>query len=52
LIINYGISNALVEQVSDDLNLEPNVSTLEGLNVEAPVDMRIVIGQDFLESGR
>ena len=50
LIINYGVSNALVEQVSNDLNLEPNISTLEGLNVEAPVDMRIVIGQDFLET--
>lgn len=48
LIINYGVPDELVEQVGVDLELDPTLSSLEGLNVSAPVDMRIVVGRDFL----
>lgn len=48
IIINYGVPDALVEQVGTDLALEPNRSSLHGLNVSAPIDVRIVVGRDFL----
>ena len=48
LIINYGVSDELVQRVTTDLELEPNLSSLQGLNVAAPVDVRIVVGRDFL----
>ncbi len=48
LIINYGVPEDLVNQVGVDLDLRPNLSSLEGLDVTAPVDVRIVVGRDFL----
>lgn len=48
IIINYGVPDELVEQVGTDLELEPNRSSLHGLNVSAPIDVRIVVGRDFL----
>jgi hypothetical protein len=48
LIINYGVPDELVEQVGSDLELDPTLSSLQGLNVSAPVDVRIVVGRDFL----
>jgi hypothetical protein len=48
LIINYGVPEAVVERVGVDLELDPNLSSLQGLNVSAPVDVRIVVGRDFL----
>ena len=48
LIINYGVPAEVVEQVGVDLELDPNLSSLQGLNVSAPVDVRIVVGRDFL----
>jgi LCP family protein required for cell wall assembly len=48
IIINYGVPDELVTQVGTDLALEPNLSSLHGLNVSAPVDVRIVVGRDFL----
>ncbi len=48
LIINYGVPENLVELVGDDLELDPNLSRLEGLNISSPVDVRIVVGRDFL----
>ncbi|HXF62465.1 MAG TPA: LCP family protein, partial [Caldilineaceae bacterium] len=48
IIINYGVPDELVKQVGSDLALEPNLSSLHGLNVSAPVDVRIVVGRDFL----
>ena len=49
LIVNYGVPDNLVEQVSGDLSLDPNQTRLAGLDSTAPIDMRIVIGQDFLD---
>lgn len=48
LIINYGVPNEVVEQVGTDLELDPNLSSLQGLNTSAPVDVRIVVGRDYL----
>jgi hypothetical protein len=48
LIINYGIPDELVERLGVDLELEPGLSSLQGLNISAPVDVRIVVGRDYL----
>jgi LCP family protein required for cell wall assembly len=48
IIINYGVPDELVDRVSSDLELDPNLSSLHGLNVTAPVDVRIVVGRDIL----
>jgi LCP family protein required for cell wall assembly len=52
LVINYGVPDDFVTKVSDDLELRPNVSSLEGLDRTAPVDVRIVVGRDFLDSAQ
>ena len=48
LIINYGVPDEVVTKVGADLELDPNLSSLQGLNISAPVDVRIVVGRDFL----
>lgn len=48
IIINYGVPDDLVAKVGTDLELEPSLSSLHGLNASAPVDVRIVVGRDFL----
>ena len=50
LIVNYGVPDNLVEQVSGDLSLDPDLTRLAGLDSTAPIDMRIVIGDDFLDN--
>ncbi|MEZ4611038.1 MAG: LytR C-terminal domain-containing protein [Caldilineaceae bacterium] len=50
LIVNYGVPDAMVNKVSSDLQLQPHISTLSGMNPSVPADMRIVIGKDFLGS--
>ncbi len=48
IVINYGVPQALVEKVSTDLGLQPNLSRLTGMKSTAPVDVRIVVGKDIL----
>jgi polyisoprenyl-teichoic acid--peptidoglycan teichoic acid transferase len=48
IIVNYGVPDELVERVGVDLDLEPTRTSLHGLNVTAPVDVRIVVGRDIL----
>jgi hypothetical protein len=48
IIINYGVPEPLLEKVSADLDLQPNLSSLNGLNSTLPVDVRIVVGEDIL----
>ena len=48
LVVNYGIPVALINQLSADLRLPADASTLSGLNKTTPVDIRIVIGRDLL----
>lgn len=52
LIVNYGVPEGMVAKVSSDLQLQPDVSSLNGLNPSIPVDMRIVVGKDFLNALR
>ncbi len=51
LIINYGVPDAFVQRLSEDLALgyKPNISNLEGLDSTRPIDVRIVVGQDAVE---
>lgn len=48
IVINYGVADNLVKQVSTDLSLAPEQSQLRGLAAATPVDIRIVIGNDIL----
>lgn len=48
IVINYGVPDELVDRVSSDLELESEPTSLHGLNVTAPIDMRIVVGRDIL----
>jgi LCP family protein required for cell wall assembly len=48
IIINYAAPAASVQKISTDLSLEPNLATLNGLNAQAAVDLRIVVGSDLL----
>jgi LCP family protein required for cell wall assembly len=48
IIINYGVPDDLVAKVGTDLELAPSLSSLHGLNSSAAVDVRIVVGRDFL----
>ncbi len=49
LIVNYGVPDKLVDRVSGDLLLDPQLTRLAGLDSAAPIDMRIVVGEDFLD---
>ncbi len=48
IVINYNATDALVQQLSTSLGLEPNVSSLKGIKATTPVDLRIVVGKDLL----
>jgi LCP family protein required for cell wall assembly len=49
LIVNYNADQSLIEQINQDLQLPPDLPTLSGLVVSDTVDMRIIVGQDFLK---
>lgn len=48
IVINYAAPAASVQKISTDLSLEPSQATLDGLNAQAVVDVRIVVGSDLL----
>ena len=48
IVINYDAPDALVQKLSTDLGLEPNLSTLKGLNNAASINLRVVVGNDLL----
>jgi polyisoprenyl-teichoic acid--peptidoglycan teichoic acid transferase len=48
LVINYGASTQVVDEVSAALNLHSNLASLSGMNESTPVDVRIVVGSDIL----
>lgn len=50
LIVNYNADISLIEQINVDLQLPPDLPTLSGLMVSDAVDMRIIVGQDFLKN--
>ena len=48
LVVNYGVPESIIQRVSQDLKLQPALSSLKGLNSTQPVDLRIVVGRDIL----
>ena len=48
IVINYDAPDTLMQKLSTDLGLEPNLSTLKGLNTATSIDLRVVIGNDLL----
>ncbi|MBX2999762.1 MAG: LCP family protein [Caldilineaceae bacterium] len=50
LIVNYNADESLVEQINLDLKLPPDLPTMSGLVISDKVDMRIIVGQDFLKN--
>jgi LCP family protein required for cell wall assembly len=50
LVVNYNADESLVEQINSDLQLPPDLPTLNGLIISDTVDMRIIIGQDFVKN--
>lgn len=49
LLVNYNIDEALVSKINGTLQLPPDLPVLNGLVVSENVDMRIIVGQDFLK---
>jgi polyisoprenyl-teichoic acid--peptidoglycan teichoic acid transferase len=49
LVVNYNADRSLVNQISTDLQLPPNLPALHGLMISDTVDIRIIVGQDFLK---
>ncbi len=48
VVINYGVSDIVVNQLSTALGLQPSTASVSGLNPDTHVDVRIVLGQDIL----
>ena len=48
MVVNYGVSDAIIERVSKDLVLASGFSRLQGLKGAQPIDLRIVVGRDIL----
>lgn len=49
LIVNYNAADTVVNQIGTDLELQPNLPTLNGLIISDTVDLRIIVGQDYLK---
>lgn len=50
LLINYRTPATLIEKVSADLAIQPTVSRLTGLADDQEIDLRIIIGQDYIKN--
>jgi polyisoprenyl-teichoic acid--peptidoglycan teichoic acid transferase len=50
LLVDYGTADTLIDRINADLALSSRVSTLTGLNHPEAIDLRIIIGQDFLKN--
>jgi len=48
VLINYGVSDSIVQQVSSALGLPLALASVSGLNSNTHIDARIVLGQDVL----
>lgn len=49
LLVNYNMDESLVNRINGALQLPPDLPVLNGLVVSENVDMRIIVGQDFLK---
>jgi LCP family protein required for cell wall assembly len=50
LVVNYHASPQLIDRIGTDLALQSNLPKLNGLIISDTVDLRIVIGQDFVQN--
>ncbi|MBP7961715.1 MAG: LCP family protein [Caldilineaceae bacterium] len=50
LVVNYRTPATLIEKISADLAIQPTVSKLTGLANEQNIDLRIIIGQDYIKN--
>ena len=50
LLVNYNTHESLVQELSRQLNLITSLYTLPGLLIPDSTDLRIVIGEDYLEN--
>ncbi len=50
LLVNYNTHETLVQELSRQLNLTTSLYTLPGLLIPKSTDLRIVIGEDYLEN--
>ena len=50
LLVNYNTHESLVQELSRQLNLTTSLYTLPGLLIPESTDLRIVIGEDYLEN--
>lgn len=48
ILINYGVSDAVVQQVSNALGMQPSLASVSGLNPNTHIDIRIVLGRDVV----
>ncbi len=48
ILINYGVSDAVIQQVSNALGMHTSLASVGGLNDGTHIDMRIVLGRDLL----
>lgn len=48
ILINYGVSEAVIQQVSGALGISPSLASVTGLNPDTHVDLRLVLGRDLL----
>ncbi len=48
ILINYGVSDAVLQQVSNALGMQPALASVSGLNEDTHVDLRLILGQDVL----
>lgn len=48
VLINYGVSEAMIQQVSNALGMQPALASVSGLNPNTHIDMRIVLGTDII----
>ena len=48
ILINYGVSEAVIQEVSSALGISPSLASVTGLNPDTHVELRLVLGQDLL----
>ena len=48
ILINYGVSEAVIQEVSSALGISPSLASVTGLNPDTHVELRLVLGRDLL----
>ena len=50
VLVNYGIDQVWVDKIKQDLGLPSNLPSITGINQSAPIDIRVVVGRDMLDT--